>query len=365
MSRERIAEAADVDGQLSFELGACVVEAGEAARLTRERRRGDLRHAVAGRDQAVGLAVEQRAFAHREDVGIAGATQLVDLDAAACAHGQAARLGQVVARSNARREHQQVGLELAAIRELERAHAALRVSHDRARGHVGVHDHAELLDARAQHRAAGVIDLQGHQARCELDHVRLESQREQRIRRFQAEQTSTDHDALARVRRGLCDRREIFQRAIHEAAARIFASERRHERIRAGREDQFIVREAAPRRGANLPRTAIQRDDGVTRHDLDAERSVRVGVAQRELVRAARLEPLGEIDAIVSEFALFADHYDLVALTQAALGGSLHETMADHAVADDDELRVGAGVWSGLRAHEFSVNPQLMAAAPP
>ena len=58
-----------------------------------------------------------------------------------------------------------------------------------------VHGHAQRLDAPAQHRAADVVDLQAHQARRELDDVRLEAQVLERVRRLEAEQAAADDHA--------------------------------------------------------------------------------------------------------------------------------------------------------------------------
>ena len=59
--------------------------------------------------------------------------------------------------------------------------------------------HAERGDARAQHAAAGLVDLHGHQPRRELDDMGFEPQILQRLGRFQSEQAAADHRRRTRA----------------------------------------------------------------------------------------------------------------------------------------------------------------------
>ena len=57
---------------------------------------------------------------------------------------------------------------------------------------------AERLDLAAQEPAGGIVELHRHQPRRELDHVGLQAEVVQRLRRFEAEQPAADHRADAR-----------------------------------------------------------------------------------------------------------------------------------------------------------------------
>ncbi len=85
--------------------------------LARHLPRGDLRHLVAGRDQAVDAAVPQRALAESVDVRIAGLAMIVHHDAAALADRKPGRPRELVARANARGEHGDVRFQHGAVGE--------------------------------------------------------------------------------------------------------------------------------------------------------------------------------------------------------------------------------------------------------
>ena len=100
-------------------------------------------------------------------------------------------------------------------------------------------------DARAQHAAAGIIDLHGHQARRELDHVGLQPQILERLRRFEAQQAAADdHAASWRSRwphEWLRDPRWCDRRSSRAGRARY----RGHEGIGAGGQHQAVVIQSA------------------------------------------------------------------------------------------------------------------------
>ena len=58
-----------------------------------------------------------------------------------------------------------------------------------------VHGDAEFADHPAQQRAAGLVELLGHQLGCHLDDMGGQPERAQRVGGLQAEQTATDDDA--------------------------------------------------------------------------------------------------------------------------------------------------------------------------
>ncbi len=50
-------------------------------------------------------------------------------------------------------------------------HVAVRAGPDGGGRGADMHGQTKLLDVPAQHRTAGVVDLDGHEPRRELDHV--------------------------------------------------------------------------------------------------------------------------------------------------------------------------------------------------
>lgn len=185
--------------------------------------------------------------------------------------------------------------------------------------------------------AAQVVDLHGHEARGELDDVGLDAQLVQRVGRLQPEQAAADHGADLRLLRGIADRLEVLDRPVDEHVAEVGAGHGRHERRRAGGEHQLVVVQVLARR---------QRHDPVPRRDRDdlgaqPQRDPRVVVPPRgqEAERVgARLEERGQRHAVVRRPRLLTDDGDVVGLGEAARDRGLHELVADHAVADDDEL---------------------------
>jgi hypothetical protein len=74
--------------------------------------------------------------------------------------------------------------------------------------------------------ARRVVELHRHQARRELDDVRLEAEVLQRLGRLQAEQAAADHHADLRAPRRGGDHLEVLDRAVDEAVAPVLARHR-------------------------------------------------------------------------------------------------------------------------------------------
>ncbi len=97
----------------------------------------------------------------------------------------------------------------------------------------GVDRDAQRLDLPAQQPAGRIVELHRHQARRELDHVRLEAEVLQRLGRLEAEQAAADHRADLRACRAAArDHFQVLDRAIDEAVAAVAA---RHSAARTGR----------------------------------------------------------------------------------------------------------------------------------
>ena len=90
------------------------------------------------------------------------------------ADGQPGRPGQLVAGPDAGGEHDQVGVDRAAVGEYQPG-APRRPGRARSRvvATPEVDGDAQVLDVAAEHRAAGLVDLHRHQPGRELDHVRV------------------------------------------------------------------------------------------------------------------------------------------------------------------------------------------------
>ena len=122
---------------------------------------------------------------------------------------------------------------------------------------AGVDVDAEGLDATTEHGAAAIVDLHGHEPWRELHDVRLESERAQRVGRFEPEETSADHRAVAAADGEVGDGFEIVDRAVDEAPFGVVARDGRHERRRAGREHQRVVHHGSAHGRGDRARVAV------------------------------------------------------------------------------------------------------------
>src|SRR5207249_2087072 len=109
------------------------------------------------------------------DRRIRRAALLVDDDAAPLADLEPAAAGELVARTDAGREHDHVDFERPAIGEAHTGHLPPVAGGDDRRLDAGVHLHAELLDAGPEGAAAAVVHLYRHQSGRELHDVRAQA----------------------------------------------------------------------------------------------------------------------------------------------------------------------------------------------
>ncbi len=138
-------------------------------------------------------------------------------DAAARADFQPARTRELVARTDARGEHDHVGVQMRAVGELHAVACRPRRRRSPAccAACAPVTPSSSIL--LAQHAAAAFVDLHRHQARRELDHMRLEAHVAQRLRAFETEQAAADHRAGLRARAAFLHRFEVLDSAVDEA----------------------------------------------------------------------------------------------------------------------------------------------------
>ncbi len=300
----------------AHELELCAhVGAGEggggrgAGRGRSELRGGDLGHLIAGRDQAVDLALPERAFADGVDVGVGGAAGVVDDDAAARAHREPRRSGKFVARPDAGGEHDEVGLELGAVGKFQAVQAGV-AGDDLGGGFLGVHMHAERLDLLSQHAAAAVIELHGHEARRELHHMGFESEVLQGLAGLEPEEAAADHHAhLADGARG-ADGLEILDGAVDEALRPVAAGHGRHEGVGAGGEHERVVGVLRAVGGDDAAALAIDGGGAGVQMQRDAAVAEEGLVHQRKIGGGLAAEKGGKVNAVIGRAGLLAEHLE-------------------------------------------------------
>jgi len=334
-----VADAGDIHAH-ELEFGA-EVGAGEGGIvLFAEMADGHPCHVVTGRDQAEDLLFPGCAFADGVDVGIAGAALVVDGHAAAGADGQQALAGEFVAGADAGREHDHVGFQPGPVGKHHAVPGGGAVG-DLDGVAAGVDVHAQRFDLAAQHAAAAFVDLHHHQAGRELDHMRFQTEVAQGLGAFQAQQAAADHHAAARLgTRGLHGL-EVFDGAVDKAVRTLAPRHAGHEGRRTGGQHQLVVIQYF---AVGQHHGVVAAFDGLhTGVEAQGETGpvVEAGRHQREIVGAAAAEELREMDAVVGRAGLFAEHRHLQAgggQVGVALDQFLEITVADHAVADDQQF---------------------------
>ncbi len=257
----------------------------EAGLVRGDRRGGRLGHLVAGEDQA-GTAVRGEVICHCATCAVSRCGTVVDRDAAALADRQPGGAGELVAWADAGREHHEIRGEFGAVGELHPGHGAVVAGDDLLGARARVHGQAHVLDGAQQRRAAALVDLHGHQARRELHDVRGQSEPLQGARGFEPEQAAADHRAGRRPRlRVLLDGEQVLDGAVHEAALGVLAGHRRDEGVRAGGEDQGVVRDDQTRARRDLPGLPVDRLGRVAEVQFDAVRGDELGVGEGEFLR--------------------------------------------------------------------------------
>ena len=267
---ERVAEGRHVDAE-ELELRGHV-GAGERAGPVEQRVRDHLGHGVAGRDQAVHPAAGRRALADREDVRVGGAALLVDEYAAPLGRGQPGVAGQLVARADAGREHDQVGLD-DAVRGLQpddllcagpSADPSPAASPTIALVAAPVCTRTPSFSMwRTSVPPAAASSWTGI-SRGAISTTCVSSP--SWTSAFAASSPSSPPPITTpevAVRRGRPDRLEVLDGAVDEAAVQLPPGDRRHERCGTGREHERVVRQHPAVGQRDLPGVGVDRlDDG-------------------------------------------------------------------------------------------------------
>jgi len=202
--------------------------------------------------------------------------------------------------------------------------------------HAGVHGDPEPFDVADQSRAAGLVELDRHEPRRHLDHVRLQAQLQHGVRRLKTEQAAADDDSGRGRGRGLPDGLEVLDGAIDEAALQVAPGQRRDEGDGPSGQDQRVIRHDLAGSGGDCPRAPVDGGHGSVENKAHPRVVVLAGRQQRQLV-GTDLEEGGESDPVVRGPRLLAEHDDVPTLGESTFNGSLHEAVADHAVPDQHE----------------------------
>jgi hypothetical protein len=264
--------------------------------------------------------------------GGAGGERVVHHDAAALAHSDAGGARQLIARADASGHHhhveRQVGLAGGQPGDG-------RIAQHLARAAAHVHLNAQALDGALQQAAADGVDLAGHQARRQLDDVRLDAALLHRPGRLEAQQAAAQHGAaLGFVGIGP-DRVQIVEGPVHEHALALDAGDGRHERRGAGGQHQAVEDAALADAGDHLARREVHALDFHPGAQLDVVLLVPGARGQQQGLGAHQLEVLGELHAVVGGPRLLADHDDPCLIHGRQLTHFRAESLTDHAVSDD------------------------------
>ncbi|RMU64502.1 Cellobiohydrolase A, partial [Pseudomonas savastanoi pv. glycinea] len=292
-------------------------------------------HLKTGCHQAEYTAVPGRALADCIDIGVTGATVLVDCNTATRAEFQFTLASQSVLRADTGREHDQIGFQKFIVGEVHAIAVLLAVA-DRLCGARQVYANAQRFDTRFQGGPAVLVQLHRHQARGELDNMSFQAKRLQCVGRFKPEQTTADYHATASFRGGVANGVQVLKRAIDQPRVALCALDRRYEREGAGGQDQLVVAEAA-----------FGSDDFMTitinlqHRYAQVQRQARLFV-DRHFTHGQRLgiaagKVFGQMHAVVGTLCFFAKYMDAITLQCAACDQLLDAMVPDHAITDDDQ----------------------------
>ena len=155
--------------------------------------------------------------------------------------------------------------------------------------------------------------------------------------RFQTQEAAADHRRFFHLLAIVNDPFQILDRAIDENALLVDARHRRHERHRARRQDDHVIRNLSSLSGAHDFLFAIDLRGAVAEVKRDRVIGVPVKRRQREFFGLAMFEVFGEIDSIVRGSRLFAKGDNAIGAIRIEFDEAFAEAVADHAVADDND----------------------------
>ncbi len=339
-----IVAAGKVAGREQVDAGDLELGAGLAAAVAADAEFGQVRGADLAlleqrRHQAVGDAAVRGTFADRIDARVGdGLHRVADDDAAAAV--QADLFGQRGVRADADGHHHQLRRHFAAVLELHRAHAAVGIADET----LGVGADQELQSARFQRllqQAAGdTVELAFHQPWHQVHHMHVHAAAHQAVGRFQPEQAAADDHRVA-VARGRVDHFVgVLDVAVGDHALQFAPRQRRHERRRAGGQQQAVVFGLRAVVGDDQALAPLDVDHRLAQVQRDAVLGIPGQRVEHDLVeRLLAAEHRRQQDAVVVRVRLGAEDGDLVQLGRQA-DQLFHRAHRGHAVADHHQLHL-------------------------
>ncbi len=292
------------------------------------------------------------AFADREHVRVRGDKMVVDMDAAPDRQASGAREFDVGA--DADRHHNQRRGDVAPVLEADPLDLALAVN----LGSIGAGQDrlAPRLERCLEQPPGRFVELPFHQRRHDVEHGHLHPAQRQAVRRLEPEQPAADHHCVPAGVGRAQHRADIVHVAEGYDTLQVMPRHRDDERVGTGREDERVIAlDPARARGDGLD-LAIDRDDGVARHQLDRIVGIPDEIVDHDVVeRLVAGEQRREHDAVVVHVRLGAEDRDAIA------GRIAHEDFLDgaaarHTVADDDEMRFGHENAQSSESQSFLVS---------
>ena len=208
-----------------------------------------------------------------------------------------------------------------------------------------MHGDVEVLDHLAEQGAAALVDLQRHEPRGQLHDVRGHAQQAQRAGGLKAEQAAADHQAgppaagaHGRALRRAADRVEVVEGAVDEASGQVPARDRRDERVRAGGQHQRVVAEGAAAAGGDGAGGPVDGGHRLVQAQRVPGRVVAALGDDIEVSRGGAVEIRRQRDPVVGAARLLRQHGNPPRPARIAVPHGLDKPLADHPVADDDEM---------------------------
>ena len=276
---------------------------------------------------------------------VLGAHALVDQHAAV--DGEARGAGQLGVGRDAGGDEEHVGLDTAPVRQVRHAHATVALQ----RGRVGARQQLQPqpLQIALQQRRRARVELPPQKPVSALEHGRAQPELVQRVGGLQPEQAAARHDRAARPvalgERAQAER--VVGGAQHERPRRAEPRQLRHERARARREDQPVVRERLA--GAELHVLAQPVDRARARVEPRRDPVLLVPalrVQVQALHRGAAVDQPRDAHAVVEVVRLLGDDVDLrerVAPADVVGGGHAGDPVAEHDDALDRAVELERG----------------------
>ena len=290
----------------------------------------DLGHVPDRRHQAEHLATVLHALAHREDAHVAGAHRVIDPNAAP--DRQAGGAGQRHVGTDARRHDHQIGRQFPAVRQLQRRDPILA----QQRAGVGAGHHADAAGCQVgcQQLARERVELAVHQGGRQMHDGHVHAAAPQPMRRLQPEQAAADHHRTAARRQHRVDVGNIAE---GDHAGQVGTRYRRHERHRAGRQQQHVVGTLGAMRAHHAASVAVDCGNRLAGNQLDALVRVPVAVMGHDVLELLLPgQHRREHDPVVVAVRLGAEHGDVERAGRAG-DDLLQRADAGHAVANQHQ----------------------------